>query len=74
MTDPKLNSQEVDMSVIEPNYFKMRVKSEMPKWKQIIWRLFGKKDFGISEGYYVEGYWFRGICLVTKFECEATNE
>lgn len=54
------------MNLIEPNIFKMRLNSEMPQWKQWIWRLFGKKSFGVSNGYYCEGYWLRGICLVTK--------
>lgn len=61
------------MSVIEPNYFKMRLKTEFPLWKRIIWQIFGTKNFGISDGWYVEGYWFRGICLVTKFECEVSK-
>ena len=58
------------MSLIEPNIFKMRLKTEMPLWKRIIWRTFGTKDFGVSDGWYVEGYWFRGVCLVTKFQAE----
>lgn len=56
--------------IIEPNYFKMRLKTEFPFWKRIIWQIFGTKDFGISDGWYVEGYWFRGVCLVTKFQAE----
>lgn len=55
------------MNVIEPNYFKMRLPNEFPLWKRIVWRLFGTKDFGESQGYYVEGYWLRGKCLVTKY-------
>jgi len=58
------------MSVTEPNYFKMRPHADFPFWKRIIWRLFGTKDFGVSDGLYVEGYRFRGVCLVTKFEAE----
>ncbi len=61
------------MSVIEPNYFKMRLPDDFPLWKRIIWRTFGKKDFGVSQGWYVEGYWFRGICLVTKFQAQVED-
>lgn len=54
------------MSMIEPNYFKMRLPGEFPLWKRVMWRLFGTKDCGVSDGWYVEGYWFMGICLITK--------
>lgn len=55
-------------NLISPNYFRMRFSHEMPLYKRIIWRVFGKKDWGEAEGIYVEGYWFRGVCLITKYE------
>ena len=54
--------------VIEPNIFKMRSRGDFALWKRIVWRVFGKKDFGQSDGCYVEGYWFMGVCLITKFK------
>lgn len=59
-------------SVITPNFFKMRLGHEMPRWKQIVWKLFGKKAIGTEGGYICEGYWLRGICLITK--CEPKNQ
>jgi hypothetical protein len=62
------------MNVIEPNYFKMRLKDDFPLWKRIVWRTFGTKSFGSAQGYYVEGYWLRGTCLITKFIREIGND
>ena len=60
--------------VIEPNEFRMRTGDDFPWWKAMVWRVLGKKDFGISQGYYCEGYWLFGICYVTKcFEVENEN-
>lgn len=59
-------------NVIEPNYFKMRVKEDLPLWKRILWRCFGTKDSGTAEGYYCEGYWLFGICYVTR--CDEIEE
>lgn len=48
----------------------IKLKDEMPLWKRIVWKLFGRFNYGYKDGYYVEAYKFRNIYLVTKFEVE----
>ena len=39
-----------------------------PKWKQLIWRIFGVKRVGIDAGCKTTMYYFNGIYFVSKTE------
>ena len=54
------------MNNVQEIFETYKLKSEMPFYQQLIWKVFGKKMSGFNESYYGEGYKFRGITLITK--------
>lgn len=41
----------------------------MPWYKRLVWRMFGAKRIGVDGDCYVEAYYFRDVCLITKCVC-----
>jgi len=56
------------MSVVQGKFLNTRLRHEMPKWKQIIWKLFGERLHNTADGWTVTGYRLRNITLITRCE------
>lgn len=50
----------------KPLFLNFRTQCEMPFYKRLIWRLFGKKHYGCDEDYCVTAYEFRNVTLIVK--------
>lgn len=45
-----------------------RLPEEMPAWKRLVWRVFGKRLEGVADGYKVVAYKFKDITLIHSVE------
>jgi hypothetical protein len=53
-------------SAKKPFFLNFRTFEDMPFYKRIIWRIFGKKHYGCDDDYCVTAYEFNNITLVWK--------
>ena len=51
---------------MKPHFMIFKTFDEMPLWKVIIWRMFGKLEIGKFEGTTVEAYTFMRKTLIYK--------
>lgn len=49
-------------------FFNFRCKDEFPRWKRVVWKLFGIKRTVDDGNYIITAYYFKNVTYISKVD------